>query len=271
VPRQRIPQPEAAQNRGFSAVTELPGEPLSALQLDRLVQRYLWAAGQCQGLDVLEVACGAGVGMGLFARRARRVVAVDIDLAILKRAASRFGSRVPFVNCDAQKLPFRAASFDVVVVFEALYYMPDLAAFLGECRRVLRRDGRLLISAVNPDLFDFNPSALSIRYCGVPQLAAALAKAGYSAKFFGGDDATEGGGRRLPLRWARFIAARLRLIPRSMSRKRLLRRLIHGALHPMPPELTGAEAAYLPLQPLRSDISDHRYRILYAAATVEAP
>lgn len=51
----------------FLDVTELRGSAISAEQLDRLINRYTWAATYCQGKDVIEVACGAGPGLGLLA------------------------------------------------------------------------------------------------------------------------------------------------------------------------------------------------------------
>lgn len=46
---------------------------------------------------------------------------------------------------DAQELPFQDATFDVVLLLEAIYYLPHAEKFMAEARRVLRPDGILFI------------------------------------------------------------------------------------------------------------------------------
>ena len=41
--------------------------------------RYGWAAGLCEGLEVLDIASGEGYGSALLARHAKSVVGVDIS------------------------------------------------------------------------------------------------------------------------------------------------------------------------------------------------
>ncbi len=52
----------------------------------------------------------------------------------------------PQVAADVQDLPFRDASFDAVKATEILEHVPDVMRALGECRRVLRRGGSLVIT-----------------------------------------------------------------------------------------------------------------------------
>ena len=63
----------------FSSVTELPRQGATRMQMSMLRTRYGWAAQYTAGKDVLEVACGAGLGLGWLAERARRVAAGDVD------------------------------------------------------------------------------------------------------------------------------------------------------------------------------------------------
>lgn len=49
-----------------------------------------------------------------------------------------------------QTLPFPAASFDSVTIIAALNHIPDRAETLREARRILRPDGRLLLTMIGP-------------------------------------------------------------------------------------------------------------------------
>ena len=57
----------------------MPGEKATQEQIERVYQRYRFAKNFSRGKDVLEVACGSGLGLGYISKLAKRVVGVDID------------------------------------------------------------------------------------------------------------------------------------------------------------------------------------------------
>ncbi len=59
------------------------------------------------------------------------------------------GSRAVLVAADIARLPFKAASFDCVLTIRVLQHVHDLQGTLGEMRRVIAGDGRLLFSYHN--------------------------------------------------------------------------------------------------------------------------
>lgn len=71
---------------------------------------------------------------------------------------------------DAQNMPHADNSMDVIIIFEAIYYLPSAERFVSECKRVLRDGGRVLVVTANKDLYDFNPSPHSYKYYGVIEL-----------------------------------------------------------------------------------------------------
>ncbi|EHR72930.1 methyltransferase family protein [Burkholderiales bacterium JOSHI_001] len=257
----------AAGQDDFISVTERGGEPVSQAQVDRFFQRYIWAGEIARGKDVLELACGTGPGLGHLQQLARRLVAADISAQVLAAARAHYGLRIDLRQLDACNTGLEAGSFDVVILFEAIYYLPDVEAFLGEVARLLRPGGRLLLATANKDLFDFNPSPFSHRYFNPPELAALLRDRGFDAAFFGGSPVPAAGMKTRLLRAAKRFAARHRLIPGSMNGKRLLKRLVFGPLVSMPVELDAHGAAYAAPQPIPADQPDTRHQVLYCLAT----
>jgi SAM-dependent methyltransferase len=57
--------------------------------------------------------------------------------------------RVSIVRGDADSMPFRAASADMVLSIEAISHYYDVDAFLDECARVLRPGGQVVVSDGN--------------------------------------------------------------------------------------------------------------------------
>jgi SAM-dependent methyltransferase len=92
--------------------------------------------------QVLEVGCGIGdFTERVAAELGAELVAVDQSNRMVELARARgIDARV----ADVQALPFPDASFDAVLAAWMLYHVPDVGQALGEIRRVLRPDGRLV-------------------------------------------------------------------------------------------------------------------------------
>lgn len=255
----------------FLTVTELAGDEVSQEQVARICRRYLWASEQCAGKDVLEVACGTGQGLGLLAGKAGRVVGGDISEAMLARARGHYGGRIELVRLDGGHLPFPDRAFDVVILFEAIYYLPSVEAFLAECARVLRPGGLVLISTANKDLYDFQPSPYSVRYYGAVELAELFGRAGFETVCYGSTPASGLSMRQKLLRPIKRIAVGLGLIPKTMAGKKLLKRLVFGTLIPMPAEIDATMAQPEAVNPILADGPDRLHKVLYCAARLRAP
>jgi SAM-dependent methyltransferase len=222
----------------FIEVTELAGDEVSQEQVDRVATRYAWALGYAQGKDVLEIACGTGPGLGLLQSTAHSFVAGDISEQILARARAHYRGRVDLRTMDAMALPFGDQTLDVVIIFEALYYVPDAQKFADECRRVLRPGGVVLVSNANKDLFDFNASPHSSVYHGVMELGQLFGSRGFTTRFWGDIPVSEVSWRQKLLRPVKRMVVALNLMPKSMAGKKLLKRLVFGEMQAFPAELT---------------------------------
>lgn len=98
-----------------------------------------WIAWQGHG-RVLDIGGGSGmISRMLMTQPGTECVCIDISLPMLKH------SPVPSVQADALKLPFRDASFDLVMAAAFFHHLPGLEPqLLAECHRVIRPGGRLI-------------------------------------------------------------------------------------------------------------------------------
>jgi ubiquinone/menaquinone biosynthesis C-methylase UbiE len=250
----------------YSTVTEVPGDKASREQLVRVFHRYRFAVDFCENKDVLEVACGAGQGLGYLARKARRVVGGDCTENLVASAKQYYKDRVELYLLDAHQLPFRDRCFDVVILFEAIYYLAQPEKFLRETHRVLRKDGILLIATVNKDWPEFNPSPFSTRYLSVPELQQLLVSNGYSARFYGGFPAIPSTTKEKITTVIRRIAVKSHLIPKTMRGKELLKKVFYGKLVALKAEIEEDMCEYVPPEPVSSDTINSEYKVIYSVA-----
>ncbi|MGH8852443.1 MAG: class I SAM-dependent methyltransferase [Casimicrobiaceae bacterium] len=125
---------------------------LMSLGLHRAWKRFtIEASGVRAGARVLDVAGGTADLADLFAARvgaAGSVVLTDVNGAMLAAGRDRMlnaGRLMPAVQCDAEALPFAAASFDCVSIAFGLRNVTRKEAALSEMRRVLRPGGVALV------------------------------------------------------------------------------------------------------------------------------
>lgn len=256
--------------RDYTPITELPGSLLSADQLRRFAQRYALAAQAATGKRVVEVACGAGGGLTLLATQAAWVIGVDYTPTVLEQA--RRAVAVPLLRADAQALPLAPACCDLLLCFEAIYYLADYRRFLAESRRVLAPGGRLLLCESNPDWHAFVPGDLTTRYPGAPELANALRAAGLrDVQLLGALPAPPGRGRAAWAAQLRRLLLRYPNMAAAVRRAPLLKRLGYGTLYALPAALDATTAATwsagMTLTPLDPARPDRTHRVLFAWAT----
>ena len=103
------------------------------------------------GDKVLDIAGGTGDLARAFARKvgvSGLVLLTDINQEMLRTGRDRLldeGLALPTTVCDAEKLPYKSGSFDLVSVAFGLRNMTHKDLALAEMCRVLRPGGRLLV------------------------------------------------------------------------------------------------------------------------------
>jgi ubiquinone/menaquinone biosynthesis C-methylase UbiE len=105
------------------------------------------------GTDLCEVGCGPGLLGALLAQRhpQLRLHLVDPSPIMRSQAARRCrqwqgAGRLDIAAGTAEEIPLPDAACDTVVATNTVVMWPDLAAGLDEIKRVLRPDGRLVLS-----------------------------------------------------------------------------------------------------------------------------
>lgn len=251
----------------YTDVTEMAGEEISAEQLQRMIDRYGWAAAYCLDKDIVEVACGSGQGLGYLARGAKSVKGGDISNDVLAPARAYYGSDIRIDTLDAMNLPYADGSADVVLMFEALYYVPEAGKFFAEAARILRPGGHLLVVSANRDLYDFNPSPYSHTYYSASMLSEALPRYGFEiAETAGGTPLAKVSLKQKILRPVKRVVVSMGLMPTTMTGKKLLKRLVFGEMVRMPVELTPDMGTPVKPDPVAADRPCMDYKVIFVAA-----
>jgi SAM-dependent methyltransferase len=148
-------------------------------------RRALLLAEARPGERVLDLGCGAGAFLTALRDAGADPVGAEIAEAAAERARAT-GVEVRLVEPDGT-LPFGHGEFDLVWCSEVLEHIPDVAGALHEVRRVLKRDGRLLLTVpFNARLrsvlrFDahFDPLGQHVRFFTRRSLARTLEATGF--------------------------------------------------------------------------------------------
>jgi len=125
---------------------------LMSMGLHRAWKAYTLAVANLRpGDKALDIAGGTGDLARAFARQvgpSGTVVHTDINEAMLSTGRNRLideGLVLPTTLCDAEKLPFKPGTFDLVSVAFGLRNMTHKDQALAEMCRVLKPGGRLLV------------------------------------------------------------------------------------------------------------------------------
>lgn len=141
---------EALAARWWDRQSEFkPLHDINPLRLDWIDERVGLA-----GKRVLDVGCGGGILAESMARRGARVQGIDMGeapLAVARLHAEQEGvtgldyRRVTVEDLAAEQ----PGSFDVVTCLEMLEHVPDPAAVVSACQRLVKPGGRVFFSTLN--------------------------------------------------------------------------------------------------------------------------
>src|SRR5829696_7533077 len=249
----------------YSQITESPGLYATQEQLERIYQRYHFSKQFCEGKDVVEVACGSGMGLGYLSTFSKSIIGGDIDNKNLLTARELYKNHpeVRVEKMDAHNLPLPDNSCDVVLLFEAIYYLQRPEKFIEESMRVLRRGGRLVICTVNKDWRDFHPSPFIYKYFSAGELHKMLSDKFSKVKIFGAFK-IEKGIKAAMVSFVKRMAVRTGLIPGSLKLRAFLKNIFIGKTFPLPKMVRDEMTGYTAPEEIRFSENSAEYKILYA-------
>ena len=114
---------------------------------------WLEASNLSRNSMILDAGCGAGIVTRGLAKRGHIVIGTDYSYDMLEKATSVCNTdrdlRVKFSQVDVESLPFKDASFDMVVCLGVVTYLESEERALHELSRLLRPGGVLILSSLN--------------------------------------------------------------------------------------------------------------------------
>jgi len=121
---------------------------------ERSFSRYVFAETVLRkNFTVLDIASGVGYGTFFLSRSVNKIYGADINDDSVNFAQNNFsGKNIEYRVEDGTKLDFKDHFFDAVISFETIEHINDYELFLLEIKRVLKKDGILIISTPNKNI-----------------------------------------------------------------------------------------------------------------------
>jgi len=147
-----------------------PLHEINPLRLDWIAQH-----ARLEGAAVLDVGCGGGILAEAMARRGAKVTGIDLSEKALKVAQLHLLESKLEVQYESISVEdygaAHAGKFDVVTCMELLEHVPEPAAMVAACARLVRPGGPVFFSTINR-----NPKSYLFAVVGAEYLLKLLPK-----------------------------------------------------------------------------------------------
>ena len=257
------------KEKDFSTITELPFTKVTKDQLERAHQRYIFASDYVNNGNVLEIGCGGGQGLGILAESSKSVTGCDINKSNINTCNSTYkdDDKIKFEKLDAEKLDYDDNSFELIVLFETIYYLNNVELFMENIFRMLKKGGYLIISTANKDWPEFNPSPYSTKYFSVPELYDLTKSIGFEVEMYASFSDHKNSIKAKIISLIKRTAVRLNLMPKTMRGKILFKHIFMGSLVEYPSVLEKNMFDYQPPNTISVKKNDNIHTAIFAVCT----
>jgi 2-polyprenyl-6-hydroxyphenyl methylase / 3-demethylubiquinone-9 3-methyltransferase len=121
-----------------------PLHDINPLRLDWIAQH-----APLEGARVLDVGCGGGILAEAMARRGAKVTGIDLAEKALRVAQLHLLESQLDIRYEMSSVEDVAGEFDLVTCMELLEHVPDPAAMVAACARLVRPGGQVFFSTIN--------------------------------------------------------------------------------------------------------------------------
>lgn len=120
-----------------------------------------------KGARILDIGCGTGTILSLYKNlpqeKENKLYGIDISQRMIKIAKEK-NLDAEFVRANALTLPFKDESFNFVSMIGVLEYIKEKEILLKEICRILKRDGKVLLSFSQKSILNLPRFMWGIRF-----------------------------------------------------------------------------------------------------------
>lgn len=96
---------------------------------------------------ILDIGCGGGLFSQYCHQKKAKYVGLDLTFKNISVASAKYSGS--FIQANAQQLPFKLNSFDLITVIDSFEHFPDPYQAVAEFRRTLGNGGSVFLSVPN--------------------------------------------------------------------------------------------------------------------------
>lgn len=101
---------------------------------------------------VLEIGFGEGFGTKILEKKAKKLIALDVDEKTFIHANKKYASsKISFQLYDGLKIPFKDNYFDAVVSLQVIEHIKDDITFVNEIWRVAKKNALIILTTPNAE------------------------------------------------------------------------------------------------------------------------